>query len=63
MNRSTHYLEGSPGFTFSTKKQENGKYHVTTESLPGKVWESESEVDAIREATKEMQDRCLRGES
>lgn len=64
MNRSTWSLDGSPGFNFSTHKDpETGKYQVTCASHPELKWEGSDEIDAIRTATRDMQDRVMRGEA
>jgi hypothetical protein len=66
MNRSSHFLEGSPGHTFHTRKEtaaDGGtKFVVTCPSHPQLSWEGPDEVDAIRTATADMRDRAMRGE-
>jgi hypothetical protein len=63
MNRSTHFLEGSPGFNFQTlKNKETNKFEVTCSSHPELKWEGDSEIDAIRTATSDMQQKVMRGE-
>ena len=62
MRRSTHYLEGSPGFNLQTTKQEDGTFKVTCPAHPELEWAGDNEIDAIRTATKDMQDRLMKGE-
>lgn len=63
MRRSTDALDGSPGFSFqTTKDKESGRFVVTCPSHPELKWEGDDEIDAIRTATSDMQDRVMRGE-
>mgnify|MGYP003672580766 CR=1 FL=1 len=63
MRRSTNALEGSPGFNFSTRKRvEEGDYEVTCASHPEYKWYADSETDAIRMATSDMQTKVMHGE-
>jgi hypothetical protein len=66
MNRSTHGLEGSPGFNFSTHKtispEGNTTFKVKCTSHPELEWEGADEIDTIRTATTDMRDKVLRGE-
>jgi hypothetical protein len=62
MNRSFDALSGSPGHTFVSEKQADGTYKVTSPSIEGKEWVADSEIDAIREATRDAYDMATRGE-
>lgn len=62
MNHSFDALSGSPGHTFMAKKEKDGSYTVTSPSIANKEWKAETEIDAIREATKDVYDMACRGE-
>jgi hypothetical protein len=62
MNKSTNSLDGSPGFSFETKKSPEGKWTATPSSHPEFVFEGDDEIDAIRTANAGMRDKVLKGE-
>ena len=61
-SRCTDNLQGSPSFTISTKKEADGKYTATCDSLPAlKPITERSEVDAIRALKTTMESYMLKG--
>lgn len=62
MRRSTHFLEGSPGFSLRVTKRDDGKFEAFAQSHPELKFEGDDEIDATRNATRELQDRVMRGE-
>lgn len=62
LNRSTDSLTGSPSFTISTKRDAEGKYVATCDSLPDiKTCVDTDEAEAIRGVRRLVEEYVLKG--